>query len=604
MATTPTTELDFDAIKSDIIAYIKSNPTYTDYNFEGSALNAIVDMLAYNTHTNAYYANMLHSEGFLDTAQKRSSVVSKAKELGYTPRSSVCSSAFVDLTLTGLVPVTISRGTVFTSSNDNGTYSFSSVDSVTSKTVGANQVFSSLKLINGTPLQNYFTVDTGSNIRSIFTIPNKNVDTSTLKVYIRDSISSIDQSEYLLTDNAFGLTSTSAVYFLQESYDGYFQIYFGDDIIGKQPVTGNVIYVDYFTNDSTTLANDCRLFSYSGTFGTGSLSIVTTQVAFGGADKEAISSIKLNAVKSNSAKGRSVTTNDYEILLKEKFNFIKSAAIWGGEDNIPPVYGKVFISVQPISGYVVTDSVKKDVLTPIIKSTSLMTISPVFVDPDYINLDILTKIKFNPTKAVFMQTDIEGMVKATVSAYVSSISTFNSDYLESNLSSQISSIGGGIVSVDIDTYVSYRISPIIGIETTHNKNLVNAITPGSLTSTKFNIFYNGAVTQVSIKEIFGSDSTSIINNTSQTKIRLGIYSESDVFIKDIGYVNIDTGEINFNIGLYSYISSSTFISVKCALVSKDIILSRNKILMFDSVPADAMIGLLDNNRVTTEIYSK
>jgi hypothetical protein len=233
-----------------------------------------------------------------------------------------------------------------------------------------------------------------------------------------------------------------------------------------------------------------------------------------------------------------------------------------------------------------------------------MTVKPVIVDPDYISLEILTSIKFNPNKTIQSQSDIEGLVKSAVTAYVNSISTFNSDYLESKLSSTISDIGSGIVSVGIDTHVGFRISPIIGIETSHTKTLANAIVAGTIESTKFNIIHNGSSLTVNILEIPNSTTILTTTSTSQSVVVLGLYSVDGTLIKPIGTANLDTGEITFAIGLYSYISASGFIHVKCKLKNKDIILTRNKILMFDPIPSDSVIGLLDNNRVSTEIYVK
>ena len=397
----PATELDFDKIKSEIIEFIKTNPVFSDYNFTGSALNAICDILAFNTHTNAYYANMLHNEGFIDTAQKRSSVVSHAKSLGYTPRSSVCSVAFVNITTAATnanEQLFIDRGTSFSSSNDNGSYSFSVVNTSPSKLVNDQHSFVDLKLVNGVYTTNTFSVDTIANVRSIFTIPNSGVDVSTLRVFVRDSISAVEKTEYFLTDNVYELNSTSKVYFIQESYSGFFQIFFGDNVIGIQPSALNVIDIDYFVTLDTNSADGCRLFGFDGTLGaSNSINIETTQVSFGGADKESIESVKYNAVKSNSAKGRAVTTSDYVLLLKEKFDFVKTASVWGGEDNVPPIFGKVFISIQPVSGYTISDSVKTDVISPVIRANSLMTIGIEYVDPSYLDLNFRTKIKYNPT---------------------------------------------------------------------------------------------------------------------------------------------------------------------------------------------------------------
>jgi hypothetical protein len=601
------TELDFNNIKSEIIDFIKSNPTFSDYNFEGSALNAIVDILAFNTHSNAYYSNMIHNEGFIDTAQKRSSVVSKAKELGYTPKSAVCSTAYINFTVNGLpqnTSISLPRGTLFTSRNDTAVYQFVVAESVTSKVVGTSRVFSNVKLVSGKRLQNFFTVDTNSNVRSIFTIPNKNVDITTLKVFVRENLNSVDITEYFKAENVFELSSTSNSYFIQESYDGFFQIYFGGGVLGKQPVNGNIVDIDYMVSESYGAANGCLTFTLSSAIA-GSTSVIstTTQQSFGGSDKEGIQSIKYNAVKSNSARNRSITVNDYELILKEKFNFIKSVSVWGGEDNVPPVYGKVFISIQPVDGFSVSDSIKRDVLTPAIRESSILTILPEFVDPTYTNLEFVTKIKFNPLKTVMQQIGVETSIKNTIINYIDEISVFNMDYIESRLLSKISEIDAGIISVHIDKKIGFKMTPIIGIESNHIRNLNTGIVRGSIKSTKFVTYLDGTYS-VSIKEIPDKYTDLLNADGSTSKIAtLGMYSGS-ILVKEIGTVNLKSGEFNISYVLWSYLSSTRFISITCVCEEADIVVKRNQILNLDINIEDASIGLLDPNVTITEIYAK
>jgi hypothetical protein len=610
MATNPIVNLDFDTIKSDIIAFYRADPTFTDYNFEGSALNTLIDILAFNTHSNAYYANMLHSEGFIDTAQKRASVVSRAKELGYTPTSANCSTAYIDITAIGVASgtthITLSRGTAFTSSNDNGTYNFVVADNMSSTVVSGNHIFTAVKLINGIQNINYFKVDTVSNVRSLFTIPNKKVDTKTLKVYVRESINSTTRVEYSLGSDLFTLDPLSKVFFIQESYDGSYQIYFGNNVLGVQPVNGNIIDIDYFVVDAYELADGCRTFGFDGTIGTAStININTTQVAFGGKTIEDINSVKTNALKSNTAKHRTVTVSDYELTLKENFPYIKSVAVWGGESNIPPVYGKVFISVQPVSGYTISDAIKRDVLVPMIRGKSLLTIIPEFIDPNYSLLEFTTKIKFNPAKSITTQSQVEGYIKAAIEDYISLISEFNTDYLESNLISKLSNVDSGIISVNLSKYVGFKVSPLIGIQTTFSRNMNNAIVPDTIKSTKFNIIENNIQIPVTIKEVPNKSSTVTSSSGAiQTLHTLGLYTDLGALKSEIGTVNLSTGQFDFAVSVYSYLTANRFIQISCLFDSADILTSRNQILALDTISNDTSIGLLGNNVVITEVYEK
>lgn len=604
--TTPITELDFNNIKSEIIDFIKSNPTFSDYNFEGSSLNAIIDILAFNTHSNAYYANMIHNEGFIDTAQKRSSVVSKAKELGYTPRSAVCSTAYINLSVSGIptnVSLSLSRGTLFNSKNDNQSYQFIVAETIPAVVIGTTRTFNNIKLVAGKQVQNTFKVDTNSNIRSIFTIPNKNIDISTLKVFVRENQSAISTTEYFKSENVFESDATSNSYFIQESYSGFYQIYFGNNVIGKEPVNGNVIDIDYIITDSFSNSNNCKTFSLSSSIAGATSAIITTvQPSFGGSEKENIDSIRFNAVKSNSARNRSVTTNDYELILKEKFNFIKSVSVWGGEDNVPPVYGKVFISIQPVDGFIVSKKIKDSVIAPAIKNSSILTVLPEFVDPTYTNLEFSTKIKFNPLKTTMSQIGVETSIKNTIINYIDGISTFNQDYLESTLLSKISDIDSGIISVFVDKTVGFKMSPIIGVESNHLRSINNQIIQGSIKSTKF-VTYTDSQHIVTIKEIPGKFTTISTVGAIEIIASLGMY-ENDILIKEIGTVNLFTGLYDISYELYAYLSSTRSISIFSKVATADLIVKRNQILNLDLNVEDSEIGLLDSNVVLTELYAK
>lgn len=609
--TTPVTELDFDALKSEIITFIKTNPTFSDYNFEGSALNAIADILAYNTTQNAFYANMLHSESFLDTAQRRASVVSKAKELGYVPKSATASIAYIDLTVVGggsnPNPMTLFRGDSFSASNENGNFTFLVNEDISATIVGADQKFTQIQLSEGVRIQNHFIVDNTQNIRGLFTIPNKNIDKTTLKVYVRNNIDAIERVEYTYATDIFSINSLSTSYFIQETQDGLFQIYFGGGVIGKQPTNGNVIDVDYITSVALDKANGCSNFKLNGNLnGFTNLNILTTQVSFGGSDKESLNSIRFNAVKANTTKNRAVTINDYEAELIQKYPFIKSVAVWGGEDNVPPIYGKVFVAIQPVDGYTISESMKRDNIIPNLRKTSMMTVIPEVVDPNYVSMEFVTRIKFNPTKTTSNLYTVEGQVKSTVLSYIDSISKFKTDFLQSNLITKILDANPGIVAVNISKNVGFKVSPLVNTETTYVKSINNAIVPGSIKSTKFKVFWNNQIQVATIKEIVGKKESILdINGKLTTSQYLGIYSDTGILIREIGTVNMDTGVFNISFSVFAYVSSISsyrFIQFNCTLKNEDISSVRNQILMLEELGEDPSIGLLNNNQVITELY--
>jgi hypothetical protein len=589
MATTPIVNLDFDQIKEALINYIKADPAFSDYNFEGSALNAIADVLAYNTHTNAYYANMLHNEGFLDTAQKRSSVVSKAKELGYIPKSISGAQAYVNITIynqpiNGIV--SLPRGTQFVSTNDYGSHKFVCAETYYSTTVSNTSVFNSVRLVEGKLVSNNYVI---TPITQFLTIPNKNVDVTTIKVYVRETINSQTREEFTLSTSPLDIGLVDKIYYLQESYDGLYQIFFGQNAIGYQPPTNSAVTIEYIVPSGNDKANGCRTF-YSDSI-SDSILVNTTQVSFGGAGRENIDSIRHNSKLAYTSRNRAVTELDYEIVLKQKFDFIKSISVWGGEKNVPPVYGKVYVSIQPIAGYVISDQVKKDILMPEIKKYSVLTLIPEFVDPFYLDVEFVTTLKYNPDNTTLGKNEIISEAKIKVYDYVSNISVFNSDYINSDLISRLSSINSSIESVDITKKVGFKISPLINKNVKFLKNLDNPIVPGSIYSTKFNINVNGTVTIVHIKDI-------------QSTKQLGLFDNDEALIDTIGTINYTTGAFDFTFTLYSYINSNKFIYIRCTPSSADIVCSDNKILTLQPDITDSSIGIVSNNVVNTIVYKK
>lgn len=581
--TRPVINLDFDGIKADIIDFIKGNPAFADYSFEGSALNAIADILAYNTFNNAYYANMLHAEGYLDSAQKRSSIVSIAKHLGYVPRSAICSTAYVNMTVNTssavYPPYILTRGTKFYGSNDTTTYGFSVADDSVAVINGNTHTFTGIKLVDGTRVRNQFVVDSLTNIRSIFTIPNTNIDISTLKVCVRDNQNSLDQVEYSAVTDLYALLPDSKSYFIQESYDGKYQIYFGGDVFGTQPSDGNVIDVDYFIVTNFDTSNGCTNFFFDGTFPSSvSSSVSTTQPSYGGAGKEDGDSIKVNAKRANMAKNRIVTTNDYALEIAKKFPFIKSVSVWGGEENVPPVYGKVFISTQTTSGYALSDSTKRNVIIPELRKTSMMTILPEIVEPYYTMMEFTSKVKFDASRTTRTSDVVSATVAATVSEYVNSISVFNGDYLEARLIGEIMNSDTSIQSVDVVKKFGFDEIAPLNVETRVSYMLNNPVVPGSLTTNKFRVVLTNGSFIVMMKDLNGV---------------IGLYDETNSLIQEIGAINTTTGQIDFVVNVNEYLSDFNRIELRAVPANDDLLVKHNQILTINRTRPNSNVVLLE-----------
>ena len=617
MANRPISDLDFQTIKQNLKDYLRTNPTFTDYDFEGSTLNVLLDLLAYNTHYNGYYTNMLHNEGFLDTAQKRQSVVSRAKELGYTPRSAVAATAFVDVQLVNLpqsnTPITLPRGTVFTSSNGEDNLTFTVVDTVSlSKEEGGN-FFRNVKLKEGTTVVNSYFVENSDTKKQIFTIPNADIDTTTLRVVVRDTLSSSVSTQFNLCESVVDVGPDDNVYFLQESFTGLYEFYFGDGVLGKKLENGNVIEIEYIVT-SKEVGNGCKTFNLGTRIAGESSSIcITKQKALGGKDKEQIEDIKNSAIKKNAARNRAVTSNDYEVLLKERLQFVKSVSVWGGEENVPPIYGKVFVSLQPEDGYIFTQDIKNSVIIPTIKKLSMVTITPEIVDPKYTFVSINSKIKFNKNATKFTADAVRAIIIETINTYFNeNISVFGNDFYSSQLSKKIYEANSGIVSVTLDVRNSFKINPTVGVPRHFDVVEGNRVVKNSVTTSKFNAII-GATERIckivdnpnkviTTKDIKGNDRL-------YGTLELVDYNTGEYYT-DVGSIEYSTvaanesGRFQFDIVVSSLINNRNDIFIYYKTEDSDILSHRNQILTLDTNAYDETAGTLAGLDVIITDYEK
>ena len=357
-------DLDFDNIKLNLKAFLQDQPEFSDYNFEGSGFAVLLDTLAYNTHYLGFNANMVANEMYLDYADVRKNVVSLAKMLGYTPSSAKSPTAVVDITLNNATgsTVTMDKGTSFSATIDNTDYNFVTNEDIAMSPQDGVYKFQNVTLYEGTLVNFKYTVDS-TDVDQRFIIPNINADTSTLKITVQNSITDTTQNTYTLASGLKSLNNTSKAYFLQESDTGKFQVYFGDDVIGKKLSDGNIIIMEYIVGNRDE-ANGCSSFSLSGSVGGfTNVSIVTNSAAQGGSGPESKESIRFNAPLQYTSQDRAVTTTDYETLVKSIYPNATSISAWGGEDDETPVYGVVKIAVKGQSGVPLTNATKLDIVT-------------------------------------------------------------------------------------------------------------------------------------------------------------------------------------------------------------------------------------------------
>lgn len=419
-----TAELDFDQIKNNLKTFLQGQQQFQDYDFEGSAMSVLLDVLAYNTHYNALYTNLAVNESFLDSASKRASVVSRAKEIGYIPGSAACPTAEVDITVSSTTStpntLTLPKYTPFSTTVDGMSYNFYTLEDNTAVLQDGEYLFEGIQIKEGTPLSFKYVVSESTK----YVIPNADVDLSTITVRVQPSLTSTSFETYIRSENIVSLTGQDRIYFVKEIEGELYELQFGNGVIGKALDNGNVVNITYFTTNKEA-ANGARTFTYQGgSLLGGIVSVVTTIPAQGGVDKEGIDTIRFNAPRAYSTQNRGVTVNDYKSLILTNYDEAESVNVWGGEDNVPPVYGKVFISIKPKSTESLTVTQKNFVINNILKTRNVVTITPEIVDPEYIDVMVDTTVYYNPKNTANTASQIRSLTFETIQQY-------NQDYLNS-----------------------------------------------------------------------------------------------------------------------------------------------------------------------------
>jgi len=523
--------LDFDSIKNNLLNYLQSQDTFKDYNFQGSGLSVLLDVLAYNTQYNAFYLNMVANEMFLDTALQRSSVVSHAKLLNYTPKSAIAPTAFVDITVNnvGTTSLTLPSFTNFLSESVNGVnYNFVTTKSTTVSANNNTVNFYGVELKQGIPVKYTFTVNSTTNPTYTFQLPDSDIDTSTISVSVQNSSSNNYTETFVESTNYLTLTPDSRVYFLQESLNGNYEISFGDNILGRKLDDNNVVIVNYLITQGTSSAgaNNFVLMDSIPNFGT--TSVKGNTPASQGSEKESIDSIKYQAPKSYSAQRRAVTNEDYITAIQQNnigFNF-DAVNVWGGQDNDPPVYGQIFVCLKPKGSYTFTSTQKQRIISDILKPISIVTVEPTIVDPDYTYIVVNSNVVYDPKKTTLVQSDIQNLVQTTISNFAANnLNTFNSTFSASELMREIQIADRSIVANEISIKLQKKLYPIFGSSISYNLNFTVPLQKGILTSgisstpsLTFNNPYNLAntINDVYIEEIptftAGIDTINIINS--------------------------------------------------------------------------------------------
>lgn len=469
------TDLDFGTIKNNLKTYLQSQDTLKDYNYDGAALNVLLDVLAYNTQYNAYYLNMVANEMFLDTALVRNSVVSQAKLLGYTPRSAVAPQAVINLSVTVYNRnerfLTMPKYTNFLSEAVDGIhYTFTTVDSVTVPVNNQEAFFTNVTIKQGTPATYSYLVDSTSNPNYIFKITDTNVDTSTLEVRVKDSSSNSSYQIYTEASNYASLNGSSPVYFLQEGLNGKYEIYFGTGVLGKQLKDGNIVQLTYIVTAGTSAEKANSFVLMDTVSGYADARVDPVSETSQGYAKESIASIKFQAPKNYSAQKRAVTKEDYITAIQQNtlgYSF-DAVNVWGGEENVPPVYGQIFVALKPSGGYNLTLTQKNRLIEDVIKPISIMTIQPTIVDPDYTYIKVNANVYYDPKKTTLTANQISQSVRTAIfNAAESSLNTFNSTLSSYLFNNAISSVDNSIITNEISIQLQKKFYPILSRPTNY-----------------------------------------------------------------------------------------------------------------------------------------
>jgi hypothetical protein len=498
------TELDFDTIKENLKTFLNQQSEFTDYDFEGSGLNILLDILAYNTHYQAYYLNMVANESFLDTALLRDSVVSQAKVLGYVPYSRKAPRAIINFTVeTGsntASTMTIPRGYRFLSEQLDGvSYGFVTLSETKVTKANNNFTFLQLPIYEGQLVNYSFVHSDASNPKQVYTLPDSEIDTTTITVSVQPSDSNTDISVYSLVSDSSNTNTTSEVFYLQEGRAQQYEIYFGNDVIGKKLPDGAIVNVGYLVTNGET-ANKANNFVATETLAD---SLGNTQTNFiinpispasGGAERESVDKIKFSAPLLYTTQNRLVTYSDYEAYITKNYPAIDSISVWGGEDESPPVFGVVYVSLKPKNGYFISDIEKQKIIDDIIKPKAIVAVQTVIRDPNYLYLLILPTVRYSQKKTTLTEQQMETLVRNSILTYsATNLNKFDSQFVLSRIQDAIDRVdSNSIVGSTVIVRVQKRFLPILNSSSPYSINFNVSLHRGTvtnkMTSTLFDVF--------------------------------------------------------------------------------------------------------------------
>jgi hypothetical protein len=572
-------DVDFDDIRNNLKTFLTTQTQFRDYDFEGSNLSVLLDVLAYNTHYNAFYLNMLANEMFLDTAQQRDSIASLAKMLGYVSTSAQGPTAQISMTFSGLpsgtTQFTIAKNSKFNTTIDDITYTFVTPKAYT--VIDDNGFEITMDIKEGYPLVHKFTHNSASPVR--FVIPNKNVDTSSIVVKVQESAD--DTTEWVRATNIKQVFETSEIYFVEEAYDEKYEIIFGSGSLGKSLTNGNIVIVEYLVCNGD-VANGAKTFSTENLITDvqyGSVTAPTTvKNAIGGRFIETPESVKFNAPRHFQTQNRAIIAEDYKRIVLAENSDLESVVSFGGENADPPIYGKVFIAVKPFGEQFTTESRKALLKNSIVDRTPL-SIDPVIIDPEYtyVIANINTYYDSSTTK------ESEGQIRSAILTAISNFSTNNLERFGQRLrfSKFLSALDavnvGKVLNNDAKLSLQKRVVPNVETAARLLLKFANSLKANSLSSSRF-VYRNF--------ECF-------LDDDGQGNVRIYRFDDSKqkvIINATAGTINYNTGTVDVpNFAITSYDGIELYIT--CETLNLDVDPVREQILIVD--PKDATVSIID-----------
>ncbi len=634
MAVRKFTELEFDKIKTNLKTFLSDQDTYSDYDFESSGLSVLIDLLAYNTQYNAYLAHMVSNEAFLDSAVKRNSIASIAKTMGYTARSARAATAVIDL---DIVPpssfssgsFTLSKTTAFTSAVNGRVFKFfpekDYTVNKTKKTIGGVETdgffFTDVRIKEGS-LVDSSEIITLNSLSGPVIMANPNVDTTTVTCSVQDSVSDTNTTTFTFSDNILDVKSTTNVFYIEESSNGFYEISFGDGVLGRKLTSGNIVRLNYLSTNGAD-ANGIEVFTAPSVL-TGSGETVTLNIvadSSGGADQESVESIRFNAPRFNATKNRAVTTNDYKSLILSANPNVKSVAVWGGENNDPPIYGKVFVSLQPKDGLIITQDDKDTLLRETIEPRQPVSVNAEFVDPEYTNIGLNVNVIYDLKTTTQTAGALSQLITNEIDNYfLNELNSLDKNFYYSVLSSRIVGRSKSFIAVNMEIRLTKEITPTLNTIVRYDIPYNTKIQPSSITSGFFVARINNAEYQVYISDKPDDNVVAPAYNGSGV-IQLKTSDKNVVIDANAGEIDYDTGRVTLNnLDIVSISGSNTKLRVsaqphesardiktdtlrRTSDVSDSAVIptaSKNYILVQDKVTADIPNNIRAGTTVTLE----